>query len=341
MADEKKKVFLTGATGFVGGALARVLAADETVDLHALVRPSSDLEGVKELDISWYVGDITQPKSLRHVFDGADWVIHAAGMLGQAGVADATYRQVNTDGVNNVLVEIANSGGGPRILIVSSFGVLGPFTGQPSDPAPDEYTPRAPSNAYERSKAAAELIARSYSKAGLPVILARPEFVYGPGDRHVLGLFQAIQRGRFFYVGDGRNTCHPTYIDDCIDGLLRCLKLGAPGEIYHIAGPRPITFRELAETIAAELDVPPPRLALPKSLVWLGAAGMEGVATRLGRSVPLSRSGVAFFSESRWASIGKAQEELDYEPQVDIAEGVARTVAWYREQGLLPVDSIQ
>ena len=341
MADEKKKVVLTGATGFVGGALARTLAADEHVDLHALARPSSDLEDVKELDISWYVGDITQPRSLRHVFDGADWVIHAAGMLGQAGVSDATYRQVNMDGVNNLLAEIADSGGRPRILIVSSFGVLGPFTGQPADPAPDEYTPPAPSNAYERSKAAAELVARSYSKAGLPVIIARPEFVYGPGDLHVLGLFQAIQRGRFFFVGDGRNTCHPTFINDCVQGLLCCLESGKPGEVYHIAGPRPITFRELAETIAAELGVPPPRLALPKSLVWLGAAGMESIATRLGRSVPLSRSGVAFFSESRRASITRAKEQLGYNPHVDIQEGVARSVAWYREQGLLPASSFQ
>ncbi|MFN2205508.1 MAG: oxidoreductase, partial [Candidatus Promineifilaceae bacterium] len=100
------------------------------------------------------------------------------------------------------------------------------------------------------------------------------------------------------------------------------------------------TFRELAETIAAELGVPPPRLALPKSLVWLGAAGMESIATRLGRSVPLSRSGVAFFSESRRASIVKAKEELGYEPQVNIREGVARTVAWYRDRDLLPAAGV-
>ena len=335
MARNKKRVVITGATGFVGGALAQALAADQGFDLHALTRPTSNLESVKHLPISWHIGDITQPKSLRHLFDGADWVIHAAGMLGQAGVSDATYRRVNTDGINNVLAEIEQSGGRPRILFVSSFGVLGPFAGQPSAPAPDEQAPLAPSNAYERSKAAAELVAKSYIKAGLPVLIARPEFVYGPGDLHVLGLFQAIQRRQFFYVGDGRNTCHPTYIDDCVAGLLRCLTVGTPGEIYHIAGPRPITFRELAETIAAELGVPPPRLALPKSLVWLGAAGMESIFTRLGRSVPLSRSGVAFFSESRRAGITKAKEDLGYEPQVDIQEGVARTVAWYRDNGLL------
>ena len=341
MEMRKKKVVLTGATGFLGGALANVLAADEMIDLYALARPSSSLEALSELNISWYVGDTAQPQSLRHVFDDADWVIHAAGMLGQAGVSNVTYRQVNTDSINNVLAEIELSGGRPRILHVSSFGVLGPFMGQPSASAPDESAPLAPSNAYERSKAAAELVVKSYIKSGMPVIIARPEFVYGPGDLHVLGLFQAVQRRRFFYVGDGRNTCHPTYIDDCIDGLLRCLELGRPGEIYHIAGPRPITFRELAETIAAEMDVPPPRLALPKSLIWAGAAGMESIATRFGRSVPLSRSGVAFFSESRRADITKAKEELGYIPRVDIQEGASRTIAWYRDHGFLPAASVQ
>lgn len=334
MANVKRKVVITGATGFVGGALAQALAGED-VELHALTRPTSDLEHVKHLPISWHVGDITKPGSMRGVFDGADWVIHAAGMLGQAGVPNETYRRISTDGTNNVLAEIAGSGAKPRILYISSAGVLGPFTGNPSDPAPDENSPLAPSNPYEQSKAAAELVAKSYVAAGLPVVIARPEFVYGPGDLHVLGLFRAIQRRRFFYIGNGYNTCHPTYIDDTINGLLLALKSGVPGQIYHIMGPRPITFRELAETIAVALEVPPPRIALPKSLVWLGAAGAESVAVRLGRSVPLSRTGVAFFSENRRFTFDKAREELGYTPQIDIKEGVARTVAWYRKNDLL------
>jgi len=334
MANGKKKVVITGATGFVGGALAHTLAG-ENVDLYALTRPTSDFQRVKHLPITWHVGDITKPESLHGVFDGADWVIHAAGMLGQAGVSNSTYRRNNTDGTNNILAEIAASTSNPRVLYISSAGVLGPFTGNPTDPAPDEDSTLAPSNPYEQSKAAAELIARSYINAGLPVIIVRPEFIYGPGDLHVLGLFGAIQRRQFFYIGNGYNTCHPTYIDDTINGMLRALEYGKPGEIYHITGPRPITFRELAETIAAELDVAPPRLALPKSLVWLGAAGVESVATKLGRSVPLSRTGVAFFSEDRRSTFAKAGKELGYEPQVDIQEGIARSVAWYRENGLL------
>ena len=200
---------------------------------------------------------------------------------------------------------------------------------------PSSFETLAPSNAYERSKAQAEGYAAALAAAGLPLVVARPEFIYGPGDRHVLGLFRAIQRGQFFYIGDGNNTCHPTYVDDLVDGLLACLRAGAPGGVYTIAGPRTLTFRELAETIAAELGVRPPRWRVPRRLAWLGAAALEGVGRLTGRAVPLSRDGVAFFSESRGSSIARARAELGYAPRVDLREGVARTVAWYRGEGLL------
>ena len=199
----------------------------------------------------------------------------------------------------------------------------------------DESSPLAPSNAYERSKALGEAVAAGFARDGLPLVVARPEFIYGPGDVHVLGLFRAIQRGLFFYIGDGTNTCHPTYVDDMVDGLLACLRRGAPGGVYHIAGPRPLPFRELAETIAAALGVPPPRRRVPVPLAWLGAAGLEAAGKLLGRDVPLSRTGVAFFSENRRSTYAKAERELGFVPRVELREGVERTVGWYRGEGLL------
>ena len=77
---------------------------------------------------------------------------------------------------------------------------------------------------FVREKYAAE-----FAAGGLPLVIARPEFIYGPGDVHVLGLFRAVRRGLFFYIGDGGNTCHPTYVDDMVDGLLACLRRGAVG----------------------------------------------------------------------------------------------------------------
>lgn len=319
------QVFVTGATGFVGGALVRALAAGGA-QIRALYRTSSSRERLGELPIEWVQGDLTEPASLCGTLDGVDWVIHAAGMLGQAGVPESAYQELHIAGTRHVLAEVT-AAGGPAVLYISSPGVLGPI----AEGSADERAPLAPSNPYERSKAAAEQLALNYPSA----VVVRPEFIYGPGDTHVLGLFRAVQNGTFFYVGLGRHTCHPTFLSDAVKGMLLCMKKGRPGEIYHITGPRAVTFREFGETIAAALGVRPPWLMIPKPIAWLGAAGLELAGRVTSRHPPLSRSGVAFFSESRRFSWQKASEELSYVPQVELPDGVTKTVAWYREQGYL------
>lgn len=323
----KKRIVIMGATGFVGGALAQRLVGEGHVVV-GVARPGSSkarLDGIE-----WLEGDVTRPGTLAGLFDGADWVIHAAGMLGQAGVPEATYRALHVDGTRQVLTEIARSGSQARVLYVSSPGVLGPISGEQGA---DELTPLAPSNPYERSKAEAERVALGF--AGVDVVVARPEFIYGVGDTHVLGLFSAVQRGLFFYIGRGQYVCHPTYIADAVEGLLGCLERGRTGEVYHIMGPRPVTFRVLGETIAKELGVGAPWLMIPRPVAWLGAMGLELVGQLTGKTPPLSRTGVAFFSENRRFSWQKAHNALGYTPRFDLQAGVAKTVAWYRSEGLL------
>lgn len=324
-----KKAAITGATGFVGGAMAQALAA-EGYEIIALVRPSSRRERLAGLPITWVSGDVTDRDSLRGKFDGADWLIHAAGMLGQAGAPERTYFRLHETGTINVLAE-AETAGVSRILHISSPGVLGPIAGPPAD----EHAPLAPSNPYERSKAAAEQAAQVYARAGLPVVIVRPEFIYGPGDLHVLGLFKAVRDGRFFTINGGRHTCHPTYIEDAVKGMLLALERGRMGEIYHIAGPEPVAFRKLAITIAAALNAPPPRLNLPRSVAMAGAVVLELIAKILKKQPPLSRAGVAFFSESRRFSWQKAHHELGYTPIFDLPAGAAKTVEWYRKNKMI------
>jgi dihydroflavonol-4-reductase len=323
------RVAVTGATGFVGGALVRALVT-QGHEVVALARATSHREHLAQLDISWEMGDVLDRVSLRGKFDGMDWLIHAAGMLGEAGVPERVYSQLHEQGTNNVLAEAENAGVA-RILYVSSPGVLGPISGLPAD----ETAPLAPSNPYERSKAAAEQLVQVYVKAGLPVIIARPEFIYGPWDVHVLGLFKAVQDGKFFYIDGGKHVCHPTFIDDAVIGMLLALEKGTVGEIFHVTGPEPVTFHELGETIAAELGASPPKLNMPKVAAMLGASALEVVSKVAGKRPPLSRTGVAFFSEDRCFSWHKAQTELGYVPQFDLKSGVAETVAWYRENELL------
>lgn len=319
------QVFITGGTGFVGSSLARALAAGGA-QIRALFRATSSRERLGDLPIEWVEGDLTDPASLRGALDGVDWVIHAAGMLGQAGVPESAYQELHLEGTRHVLAEAA-AAGQPPLLYVSSPGVLGPI----AKGSADESAPLAPSNPYERSKAAAEQLALNYPS----VVVVRPEFIYGPGDMHVLGLFRAVQNGTFFYVGLGQHTCHPTFLSDAVKGMLLCMEKGRPGEIYHVTGPRAVTFRELGETIAAALGVRPPWLMIPKPVAWLGAACLELAGKVTGRVPPLSRSGVAFFGESRRFSWQKASEDLDYLPQVELPDGVEKTVAWYQEHGYL------
>lgn len=295
-----------------------------------LVRPTANTTHLSNLDVELVEGDVTDPASLEGLFRPGDWLIHAAGMLGQSGVPESAYHQLHVEGTRHVFRAAAEAGV-ERVLYVSSPGVLGPIDGD----AADETAPLAPSNPYERSKAAAEKVALECAAQGLPVIIARPEFIYGPGDMHVLGLFRAVRRGMFFYVGSGRAVCHPTYIDDAVQGMTLALEKGEPGQIYHVTGPRAVTFREYGETIAAALGVRRPWLRLPKIVALISAVGLEGIGKITGITPPLSRTGVAFFSENRRFAWEKARRELGYQPAVDLVEGVSRTAEWYRQQKLL------
>jgi nucleoside-diphosphate-sugar epimerase len=320
-------VAITGATGFVGSSLAKALAAQD-FDIIALARPTSNRRALSDLNVTWIEGDVTDPYSIKGILNNADWLVHAAGILGRPGIPEKYYHLVHVEGTRNILNEASHCS---RILIISSPGVLGPINGPPAG----ELTQMAPSNAYERSKAAAEKVALNFSEQHETVIITRPEFIYGPGDTHVLGLFRAVQKGMFFYVDDGNFICHPTFIDDAVDGMLLCLLRGIPGEIYHIAGPSSVTFRELGNTIADALDVRRPWLAMPRWLALAGATAFESAANLVGKQAPLSRSGVAFFSENRRFSWEKANEALGYQPNFDLRTGVQQTVNWYQVQGLL------
>lgn len=323
-------IVITGATGFLGSAVARALVARGD-RVSAVARETSDPWRLAGTAVTWHIADITDPAGLRELFGLADAVVHAAGRLGQFGVPQSDYFAIHEQGTRTVCEALAALPAPPRLLYISSPGVLGPVAGPP---ATEEQSP-APSNAYERSKAAGELVVTSFAEQGLPAIIVRPEFVYGPRDTHVLGLFRAIQQGRFFYIGDGENCCHPTYVHDAVTGIVAALDHGRVAETYHIAGPRPLSFREMGSTFAEALGVPAPRYAVPVPLARAVATVLEGAGRLSGMAPPLSRDGVSFFSENRAFSWAKAHRDLAYKPQTDLAEGARLTVDWYRRQGYL------
>lgn len=323
------RVVVTGATGFVGSALAQALVkrGDEVV---ALARPTSDRSRLAETAVEWAMADVTEPDSLQGVFAGADAVIHSAGMLGQAGVADEVYMRLNVEGTRHVLAEAVAAGVG-RVLHVSSTGVIGPV----GDEAAGEDAPLFPDTPYEKSKALAEDVVLGFVREqGVNGVIARPSFLYGPGDTHVLGLFKAIEKGQFFYIDGGKALCHPAFIEDAVQGMLLCLDHGRAGEIYHVTGERPVSFKEFGETVAQVLGVRPPWLNLPRPLAKLLINGLNTLCELVTIQPPLTRTAVSFFGDNRYYDWSKSADALGYRPCVDLPEGVERTIAWYRANDL-------
>jgi dihydroflavonol-4-reductase len=260
-------------------------------------------------------------------------VMHVAAVFRTAGHPDAYYRAINVEGTRRLL-DAAAARGVRRFVHTSTVGVHGDVRQHLAD----ESSPIAPGDIYQKTKAEGEALALAYHRDGkLPVVVVRPGAIYGPGgERRLLKVFRTIARGYYAIVGSGRPFYHPVFIDDLVEGYLLALEHpAAAGEAFILAGPRYVSQRELAETIARHTGGRLLPFRVPAAPLWLLAAACEALCVPLGIEPPLYRRRVGFWTKSRAFSIAKAQRLLGYAPRVDIDEGVARTVAWYREAGWL------
>ena len=324
------RLLITGATGFIGQKLARFYK-DSAWSVRLLARDpnrvSPELKSLGEI----CQGDLTKSETLSEAVQGIDAIIHSAGSLGQWGLPYRQLFEVNVGGVEN-LVRAAAAAGVKRFVHLSAGGVTGPLKAK----SVDESYSSAPRTDYERSKWQGEQLALSLSKElNLNLIVVRPTFTYGPGDPHKIKLFQAIKKGRFFFIGDGFSTVHPVFIDDLSAGIDLALQSNIRAETIIIGGDRAVSKRELVWSIAAALGSRKPEMRIP---IWLGEAlakGCEWASDAIGFSPPLTRSRVSMLSRNWGYSIEKARKLLGYNPKIDLREGLQLTVQWYREQGWL------
>jgi nucleoside-diphosphate-sugar epimerase len=321
------KVLVTGGTGFIGSHLAKALVA-EGHDVRCLVRKNSDLHRLSNSGVELIYGDILQTNSIDEALSGIDIVYHLAGILGKWGIQDETYWAINVRGTKNML-EGSLKHGIARFIHCSTAGVTGPSASIPQD----ESFPYNPSNIYETTKAEAEkLVLQYHQDSGLSVVVIRPEFVYGPGDYHTYGLFKTIKKGLFILIGGGKAIWHPTYIDDLIHGfLLSFNSKRANGQIYIIAGEKPVSIKELSYLISDTLDTSRPLLDISERSAFILASSIENLGKALGFSPPLSTARVKTLCRSSWCSTRKARDELGYIPITTLADGIERTIEWYKE----------
>ena len=324
---------VTGATGFVGSAVARVLAA-RGHKLRLLVRRTSDRRNLDGLDAELAEGDLTDPASLATAAAGCRYVMHVAADY-RIWVPDPeAMLRANVDGTLAML-RAARAAGAERIVYCSSVAALG-FT--PDGSPADEATPIDPAafvSTYKRSKYQAEqAVLELVRRDGAPVVIVNPAAPVGPRDIKPTPTGKMVMdaaNGRVpAYLDTGMNIVH---VDDVAEGHALALERGRIGERY-ILGSENLTLLQVLTLVTEVAGRRPPSIRLPPALLWPLALAMEGFAHLTGVPPLVMRDHLRMARKRMWYSSAKAIAELGYAPRPARA-AVEDAVAWFRANGMV------
>jgi len=321
-----KPVLVTGATGFVGWHVARVLL-ERGCCVRALVRPSSR---VRELDVETVTGDLRDPDSLKSAVDGCGLVFHVAADYRLWAKDPSEMYRSNVDGTRNLL-EAARAAGVEKVVYTSTVGCIG----FPKDKPGDEDTPVSRADMvgdYKRSKFMAEQVALQFAAEGFPVIIVNPTAPIGDHD------FKPTPTGKI--IVDFLNGAMPAYIEtglnlvdvrDVAEGHLLAADRGKPGERY-ILGAANLTLAEIFGMLEKISGRTAPRRRIPYAVAYAAALVSTGWAAVTGRAPRAPLNGVRMASKKMFASHEKAARELGYSPG-PVEDALCRAVEWFRGNG--------
>jgi dihydroflavonol-4-reductase len=315
---------VTGATGFIGGCVARRLR-DRGDEVLCLVRSPEKAGALTEIGCRPVAGDLADGDVLRSGMEGCDGVIHAAAMY-EVGIPSSqrpAMYESNVVGTENVL-SAARDAGVPKIVYVSTVGVFGNTHHQIVDESyehpGDDFT-----SYYEQTKVEAHRVARRMIAEGLPCTIVQPGGVYGPGDTSqladLLGQFLAGKMPLIPFPDLGICLAH---VEDTAAGIVLALDRGAPGETYVLAGP-PTTMREAIATVAEISGKRAPRHAMPTALMKAMTPIGPLVGKAMGQPPNLRELIASADNVTFWATNEKAVKELGFDPR-GIEEGIRQTL---------------
>jgi nucleoside-diphosphate-sugar epimerase len=324
-------VLVTGATGFLGSHVAEQLSRAGR-PVRALARPTSDTRFLKSLPgVELVEGRVDDPASLSRAVEGVEAIVHAAGLVKARGPHE--FVRVNSEGTRN-LIDAARRvrPALKRFVMVSSITVAGPSDDDGS-PIPYDREPR-PVTHYGKSKLEAERAVLA-AKDELHAVILRPPAIYGPRDREILIFFRAIAKGVLPLTNPLKAKLSMIYGADCAAACISALDASVEsGSVFYVDDGGVHTFEDLI--IQSETALKKRawlRLPLPQPVV-LGAAWLSEAYGKLAnRPVMLTRNKCnELFTQ--WVCDGAlARERLGWRPEVPFAEGVQRTVDWYKQHG--------
>ncbi len=329
------RALVTGATGFIGHHLVRRLVAmgDE---VRCLVRPTSKIDDLRALGVTFVEGDVTRPDSLGAAVSDVEVVYHLAGAIRAAG--NAALWRINEGGTQNVAEACAACPTPPVLLLVSSVAASGPSDGER---ARVEADPPAPVSDYGRSKLAGETAARALA-GRVPTTIVRPPVVFGEGDRETLDLFRMAAKGWQVVPGAGNDRVSLCHAADLAQVLVRAAEKGerlgpeTPGHGVYFAGDAHApTFGELGKLLAAAAGQKKLRvIPTPMAVTW-GVAALAELAARVrGTPTLLGLDKAREATAGAWhVSSEKACTQLDLKLGVTLEARLKQTADWYREEG--------
>src|SRR3989344_3481436 len=315
------RILITGASGFMGRNLVTVALQQSWAEKVRVwvSKKNADSFDQKKVEKVIY-GSGWNGEILTQATKDVDIVVNLAGRIGDGKCVFDDYYKANFL-TTKLLTTAVNQSGIKLLVHVSSPSVLGPIVN--SKHLGKETDPLLPGNDYEYTKAIAEIWIKNNCR--VPWVMVRPEFVYGPGDRHVLRLYRAIKAGRFVLIGGGKTFLHPTYIDDFVESMRRIIiSKNFQNQIFIIAGPRPLKVKDLVGEIRKVFGG-----RLPVSV-------SEGLMRKVADRTPLITSSlIDFFTQNRLFSSEKLHRKLKINPSVDYRQGLVMTKKWYKQEGWL------
>jgi len=321
-------IFMTGATGYVGNALALALA-NQGHTVHALVRTPAKAHVLKHPNIQLFEGHLMAPQKLEQAMKGCQQVYHLAAFARVWAKDPQTFYQLNVTGTQNVL-NAALAQGVQRVVFTSTAGTLGPS--KQEEPVTEESQRWAPFfSDYESTKKQAEELAFSYVPKGLEVVVVNPSRVYGPGleseSNAVSTLIDKYRLGKWrFYPGNGHGIGNYVFINDLVAGHIQAMEKGQSGQLYALGGVN-ASYRTLFDTVA-KLTGKKYKLIVMPLWAMLLFARIQVLMQKLTGRPPLITPGWVKKYNHHWVlSSQKAVQHLGYR-MVSLEEGVQKTLDW-------------